>query len=86
MKAHILTVVINGKVVHSTLHEPKTTFKAAKSRLQHAVWMDWRRICNMQKGEKTVLDIQVTWTCTMNERAPARPKDVIAGRKSAACC
>lgn len=77
--------VINGKTVYN--NEGKyysAVFDAEKEIRKHLYklyWNNGKRVPPPVEGQKDKLTIELSWECTMNGRAPARPKDVIAAEK-----
>ena len=75
----------NGSVGNLVVEDQSyTAFNAVKDKLNQALWQNfWKHTQQVAVGDKGSLDLHISWECTMNGRAPARPKAVIAAERAA---
>jgi hypothetical protein len=84
MRKHKFTLKVGNAVVFNGEGLSYQTFREAQKALDRAMYQD----CGQSMFDKTVAvgangsaTINLAWVCTMNGRAPARPKDVIQAEK-----
>lgn len=77
---------INGKTVYddegrfySAVFEAE---KNIRNQLYNLYWKNGKKVPPPVEGQKGKLVIELSWECTMNRRAPARPKKEIAAEKA----
>jgi hypothetical protein len=82
---HKFEVKVNNKVVFTKDGESYPAFREAQKKLDYELYQlcGWQPLRAATVGKKGSVDVSISWECTMNGRAPARPKHVIAAEKAA---
>lgn len=86
MIKHKFELNINNKTVFQNEDHTYSAFREIEKELSKILWSHWRQSLGAAQtvGQRGSLDLgTLSWECTMNGRAPARPKDVIAAEKAA---
>jgi len=83
MIKHEFVLTVNGKSVFTKEDVSYRAFREAQKELDNLLWSQWQKIRNAPKGKKgSINNIDLSWECTWNGRAPKRAPDVIAAEKA----
>ena len=85
MIKHKVALRVNLKPVFVKEDLTYAALREVEKQISRELWQafgGWQQINQSTVGERGTVNLSISWECTMNGRAPRRPKDVIAKEKA----